>query len=322
VNRFARIRPSYNVISFVIRKLVQGIFMFAAVSAISFALLANAGGDAFTALRDNPQVSDATIERLRETYGLDKPVTTRYFKWLTSFVTGDMGESIHFKVPVGGLVLSKLFYTALLGSAALLIAWTIALILAFLNALYKNRTLSRFIELLILMTASMPRIALSLFALAFFVWSSQSAFAVQSGSGISFAISAFVLAVPLIALFLAQSNSELTAAMNEDFVKLARSKGLSESTVIVRHASRAALNPLLTIFGLLLGGIIGGTVIVETILGWQGLGAMTVTAIRVRDVPLVMGIVVVTTVAVWLGNALAEILQMLNDPRLRDEIAS
>ncbi|MFL6466569.1 MAG: ABC transporter permease [Pyrinomonadaceae bacterium] len=320
MNRFARVRPSFSVISFVIRKLVQGIFMLAAVSAISFALLANAGGDAFTALRDNPQVSDATIERLRETYGLDKPVTIRYFKWVTSFIAGDMGESIHFRVPVGGLVLSKLFYTALLGAASLLIAWSVALLLSYLNALYKNRWLSRFIELVVLLTASMPRIALSLFALAFFVWSSWSTFAVQTGSATSFAISSLVLAVPLIALFLAQSNSELTAAMNEDFVKHARAKGLSESKVILRHASRAALNPLLTIFGLSLGGIIGGTVIVETILGWQGLGALTVTAIRVRDVPLVMGIVVVTTVAVWLGNAFAEVLQMLNDPRLRQEV--
>ena len=103
---------------------------------------------------------------------------------------------------------------------------------------------------------------------------------------------------------------------------MARAKGLSESAIISRHASRFALNPLLTILGLSLGGIIGGSVVVETILGWQGVGALMVTAVRARDVPLVMGIVVATTIAVWLGNSIAEILQLVNDKRLRDAEAN
>jgi peptide/nickel transport system permease protein len=105
-------------------------------------------------------------------------------------------------------------------------------------------------------------------------------------------------------------------------VKLARSKGLSDAAVIGRHASRAVLNPLLTLFGLSLGGVLGGTVIVETILGWKGIGELTVTAVRVRDVPLVMGIVVVSTLAIWVGNLVGELLQMANDSRLRKDALS
>jgi peptide/nickel transport system permease protein len=150
-----------------------------------------------------------------------------------------------------------------------------------------------------------------------FVATSQSSLQVRSGSFASFLISSFVLAVPLIAVFTAQGNSGLRSAMDEDFVKLARSKGLAERTVIAKHASRSVLNPLLTVFGLSLGGVIGGAVIVETILGWQGIGELTVTAVRVRDVPLVMGIVVVSTLAVWIGNLIGELLQMANDSRLR-----
>jgi len=128
---------------------------------------------------------------------------------------------------------------------------------------------------------------------------------------------AFVLAFPVVALFLAQLHSGLKRAMAEPFVQYARAKGLSENTVILRHALRAALNPLLTIFGLSLGGLIGGSVIVETVLGWPGIGALTVVAVRGRDVPLVMGIVVVTSAFVWLGNSIAEVLQLVNDKRLR-----
>jgi peptide/nickel transport system permease protein len=106
--------------------------------------------------------------------------------------------------------------------------------------------------------------------------------------------------------------------MDEDSIRMARAKGLSESVIIRRHASRFALNPLLTVVGLSLGAIIGGSVIVETILGWPGLGELMVTAVRSRDVPLVMGIVVTTCLAVWMGNSVAEIFQLINDKRLRD----
>jgi peptide/nickel transport system permease protein len=106
--------------------------------------------------------------------------------------------------------------------------------------------------------------------------------------------------------------------MREDFIKLARAKGLSEGTVILRHAIRPALNPVLTIAGLSFGAVLGGSVIVESVLGRQGLGTLMVTAVRGRDLPLVMGIVLFTSTAVWLGNALAELLQAINDKRIRD----
>lgn len=306
-------------LKFAIGKLVQGAAMLLAVSAITFVLLSSAGGDAFTALRDNPQVSDATIEQLRATYGLDKPIASRYIAWLGSMAAGNMGESIHLRLPVSQVVISRLLYTALLGTAALLIAWFTAIVLSYFSALKKSRILDRAIELLVLISASIPRIALALFVLAFLVWASTGGFGLQTGSSLSFILSAIVLAFPLIAIFLSQATSELQIAMQEDFVQLARAKGLNERTVIIKHASRAALSPLITLFGLSLGGIISGTVIVETILGWPGIGSLTVAAVRARDVPLVMGIVVVSSVAVWIGNTLTEALQMANDPRLRAE---
>lgn len=292
--------------------------MLAAVSVITFVLLANAGGDVFTTLRDNPQVSEETVNRLREVYGLDQPILKRYFNWLGSFATGDMGESFHFRVGVAELVFSRLTKTVVLGLTALFIAWSISLLLSFVSARFRKRWLERLIEFLILITASTPRIALALFVLALMVWTSGSTLAVRSDSPASFILSAVVLAVPLIAIFLAQTHNELQTAMSEDFVQLARAKGLGETKVIIKHAFRSALNPLLTLFGLSLGGVIGGSVIVETVLGWPGIGALMVTAVRVRDVPLVMGIVVAASVAVWLGNSLGEVLQFVNDKRLRD----
>lgn len=292
--------------------------MLLVVSVIAFVLLASAGGDALSALRENPQVSEETIQRLRQVYGFDRPLGARYASWLSAMIRGEMGESISFRTGVRGLVFSRLVNTIKLGFIALVIAVLFSLTLAFLSARFKRKFIGRGIDLIVLITASTPRIVLALFALALTVWVSGSAVAIQNGSTAAMLLAAVVLAFPVIALFLSQMDSELKQAMNEPFVQYARAKGLSENAVILKHASRATLNPLLTIFGLSLGALIGGSVIVETVLGWPGIGALTVAAVRSRDVPLVMGIVVISSAAVWLGNTIAEVLQMVNDKRLRD----
>ena len=303
-------------IKLLLRKCLQGLMMVLIVSAVTFALLGFAGGDALTQLRDNPQISEVTIERLRSVYGLDQPLPIRYFRWLSSAVTGDLGESTYFRVPVSGLVWARSVSTFLLGTAAFAIALTFAVPLSLIGVRYKSKIIAAFIDLLILLTASTPRIVLSLFALAISVRLTASA--VDASAAVLFWLAALALSAPLVSNFVAQFHGELQRTMQEDFIKLARAKGLSESAVIVRHAVRPALNPLLTIAGLSLGGVLGGSVIVESVLGRQGLGTLMVSAVRARDLPLVMGIVLFTSTAVWLANALGELLQAANDKRIRD----
>ena len=290
-----------------LRKLIQGVMMILIVSAVTFGLLSSAGGDAFTSLRDNPQVSAETVENLRRVYGLDRPVVTRYGEWLWNSVRGEMGESFYFRTPVRGLVFSRFASTFSVSLAAVLIAVAVAAILGILSARFKWKWLSRFIMSLILLTSSTPRIVLALFGLALIAHSDDLS---------AFFVAAIVLAVPVIAIILAQFHEGLAHAMNEDFVQLARAKGLSERVVILRHALRAALNPVLTVLGLSFGGLLGGSVLVETILGRSGIGSLMVTSVRNRDIPLIMGIVLIASAAVWLANTLAEFLQMVNDKRL------
>jgi peptide/nickel transport system permease protein len=301
-------------IKLLLRKSLQGLMMIVIVSAVTFALLGFAGGDALTELRDNPQISDETIERLRSVYGLDQPLPVRYFRWLSGAVTGDLGESTYFRVPVSSLVWTRSVSTFLLGTAAFALALTIALALSLIGVRYKSSMLAAVIDFVILATASTPRIVLALVTLAISVRLTASA----RSSAALFWLAALALSAPLISAFLAQFYGELQRTMREDFIKLAQAKGLSESAVILRHAVRPALNPLLTIAGLSLGGVLGGSVIVESVLGREGLGTLMVSAVRGRDLPLVMGIVLFTSTAVWLGNTFGELLQALNDKRIRD----
>jgi len=296
------------VLHFFIRKVVQGVLLLLITSAAAFFLLSSSGSDAFTSLRENPQVSAATIEKLRASYGLDRPVIERYGAWLASAVRADLGESFYYQVPVTGLVLVRFWSTALLAFAAIGLACVVAVGLSFANVRYRSRTLSIFIDAVILIFASTPRIVISLFSLAVLV----------SGAINSvFLLSTISLAVPLVAILLAQFGQSLNDAMHEDFIRTARAKGLSETTIILRHAMRAAINPALTLFGLSLGALLGGSVIVETVIGRPGIGSLTVTAVRNRDIPLLMGVMIVVSLAVWAGNTLAEILQLVNDKRIR-----
>ncbi|HEY2847088.1 MAG TPA: ABC transporter permease [Pyrinomonadaceae bacterium] len=305
--------PQKRMLRLILRKLLQGLLMLFVVSGLTFALLAAAGGDALTALRDNPQISEATIEQLRTVYGLDKPVTSRYASWIADAVRGDLGESMAFRIPVVAIVWSRFLNTLLMGLIALVMSIAASIFLAVWSTRARNKWLDRLVELLIFLTASTPRMVLALLALllSLRMVSGASSYAFQLIAG------AVVLAVPLISIMLAQLKNGLDEVMSEDFIRTARAKGLSEWAVISKHALRPSLSPFLTIAGLSLGGLLGGSVIVETVLGWQGIGALMVSAVRGRDVPVVMGVVLVASAAVWFGNALAELLQFANDARIR-----
>jgi peptide/nickel transport system permease protein len=310
------------VLKLITYRVLQGVVVLLIVSALTFGLLAAAGGDALSALSSEPHVSPDAVRELRRVYGLDQPLPLRYARWLGEFARGRMGYSFYFRAPVSAIILPRLLRTLLLAAVALFLAWAVALALGVRAALKPRGAWDRASGALVLVAASTPRIVLALVALA--VAARTNLFPIggagEAASPLSFARvlpPAIVLSAPLLALFLAQTRESLRAALAEDFVTVARAKGLSERAVVFRHAMRAALNPLITIFGYSLGSLIGGSVVVETVLGWQGLGALSVSAVRDRDAPLLLGVVMVTATAVLLGNLCADILLRLNDPRLR-----
>lgn len=293
------------------QRLAQSVVSLVIVTALTFALLTAAGGDALTALSDDPLASEATLEQMRQVYGLDQPLIARYWRWLSSAARGDLGESFFYHASVSSLVMPRLLKTIMLGLIALGFAWALSLALGLRAARRPGGWLDRLCEILITLAASTPRlvVALALLALA----SNLS----LSTSG-SVALPAFALSIPLVALFLAQTREAVGEAMSEDFVRTARAKGLSERAIILRHALRPSLAPLITILGYSLGSVMSGSVIVETVLNWPGLGSLSVNAVRSRDVPLLMGVVLVTSMAVFIGNIIADVLLSLNDPRLRE----
>jgi peptide/nickel transport system permease protein len=307
--------------NYIVSRLIQGVLVLLVVSAITFSLLSAAGGDALTLMSSNPATSEKALAEMRQTFGLDKPFYIRYAHWLRNLSRGELGQSFYYQAPVRTVIAPRLLATLELAVVALVLALIISLGLGTAAARWPGGWLDRLSSLIVLGGSSLPRIVTALVALAVVVqtavFSLGDAGAASDRSAARLLITGFVLSVPVIALFLAQVQDGLKTAMRADFITAARARGLSESRLLLRHAMRSALNPLITIAGYSLGGLISGSVIVETVLGWPGLGQISVTAVRSRDVPLLMGVVLVSAAAVLLGNLIADILLMLNDPQMR-----
>lgn len=310
-------------LALIVSRLAQGLVVLFAVTLLTFALLGAAGGDAVSAVYDDPRVSEESLKRLREIHGLDRPFLVRYASWLAGAARGRLGDSISYQSPVSTILAPRLARTLALGGAALMFALAVAFTLGVAAARRRGSWADRLCSALELAASSTPRIVLALVALvAAARWSLFGAGGATGGgagdSTLRFLLAAVVLSAPLVAVFLAQVRDGLGEALREDFVQLARAKGLTERVVLLRHAMRAALNPVITVFGFSLGSALSGSVIVETVLGWPGVGQLSVVAVRSRDVPLLMGVVLTTSLAVVVGNLFADVLLRLNDPRLED----
>jgi peptide/nickel transport system permease protein len=311
-----------SAIKLILDRLLQGVVVLLLVSALTFALLAAAGGDALTALQHNPQVSEETLNRLRHVYELDQPLAVRYLRWLSGVVRGRLGDSIYFRRPVAEVLWPRWWRTLTLALAALLLAWPVALVLGIVAARRAGRWLDRLCNVLVLVGASTPRLLLALvaFAVAVRVAPFNAGLPVETAArSHSIWLPALVLCVPLLALFLAQTRECVAAVLEQEHVQVARAKGLPERSLLLRHVLRPALNPLISVFGYSLGSVLSGSVIVEQVLDWPGLGQLSVIAVLSRDVPLLLGVVLLAAAAVLIGNLVADLLLRWNDPRLRDE---
>lgn len=283
-----------------------------------FVLLALAGADPTAQWRLEGRLSDETAAALRSIYGADKPLLKRYLLWLGSLARGDFGQSISYGAPVATLLWPRFARTLAVAAPAWVLGCAAALAIGMAAARRPDSLWNRLGEALVLAGSSIPRIILALAALALIARLQLLEAATHVGfSGAAAPI--LVLSVPLTALFLAQTLAVIRSSARADHVLAARARGLAESTVFRRYILRPALAPLLVTAGTALAATLSGSVPVERILGWPGLGDMTVTAVRNRDVPLLLGITLIATVAVLAVNLAADLLQRFNDPRVRHD---
>lgn len=325
-------RLTSSIVKLIARRLLVAVPTLLLISALSFTLIGAAPGDALSALAQDPRVSPETLSRLRAEYGLDRPLVVRYGRWLGSALCGDFGASLSERLPVAQLIGVRLGNTLKLAAAATLLALALALPLGTWAAMRRGSWVDRAAGVFTLAGVSMPRIVLAIAALVFAARSGlfpignvRSLNIRDDWSLASLAdglhhlvLPALVMSLPLAATYLRQARAGLIEALRADFIRTARAKGLSERVVVWKHAARVAAGPLITLFGYALAALLSGSVIVETVMSWPGVGQLTVNAVRGRDVPVLMGVVMLAAVMMILGNLVADVLHLIVDPRLRE----
>lgn len=286
------------------------------VATLVFLLLHLAPGDPVEAMLGE-QASAADRAALREALGLDAPLPLQYLRFLRDLAHGDLGASLHTREPVAAAILERLPHTAVLAVAALAIALALALPLGLRGALAVGSVAETLTSVAAVLGMALPSFVLGpLLMIVFAVWLGWLPVAAP-GTAAGLVLPALTLGLALAALLARMVRATVREVLDEDYIRAARARGLSERRVLWRHALANAALPLLTVVGMQLGALLGGAVITEIVFGWPGLGQLTIEAIQRRDYPLVQACVLVVSVSYVLINLATDALYGLCDPRTR-----
>jgi len=303
------------------------------ITLLSFSVMHMApGGPAEAQMEFSAKASAEARERLRKLYGADQPVHKQYLTWLRKFVTLDFGEAFADGRKVKDKILERLPITLTINLLSLGLVLLIALPIGILSATHQYSALDRATTMFVFVGYSMPHFWMALLLIYLFgvQWGVLPISGKESLDTTGFTsfqwlmdraehlvLPVFVSAIGGLAGFSRYMRNNMLEVMRQDYIRTARAKGLSENAVIYKHALRNAVMPVITILGLSLPGIIGGSVIMETVFGIDGMGRLMYQAVFSRDYNVAMGILVPAAVLTMLGNFLADIGYALADPRVR-----
>ncbi len=316
------------------RRLLQAAATFAVAVLLLFILLRVTPGDPLSRLSEDRDASAQEIAQLRARYGLDQPIATQLKAFLTGVVKGDLGVSIeHYPERVTSLLASRLPATLLLGGTVLLLNFTVGIWLGVRQAVRRGSALDRWLTRGALAAYAMPSFWLGLILVTFVSirWHLLPAAQMtdpllpEDAGGLTrlvdllrhLILPALTLSVTSIALPMRHQRNALLAVFRLEFVTAARARGLPERTVLWRHAWRTTLVPILTLLGLWLPILVSGSVFVEAVFNWPGLGSLAYQAIASRDYPVLLGTAMLVSGTVVLAGLLADLGYLLADPRIR-----
>jgi peptide/nickel transport system permease protein len=304
--------------TYIRRRLLQSILVVWGVSVLVFFLLRLAPGDPVSLLLAET-ASPEQMEAVREKWGLNKPIPVQYMVFLGRALQGDLGDSLFFQQPAIEVLLERMPATLQLSAAALLFSLSVAIPIGMMSALKRDSFWDYLGTGLAMLGQAIPPYWLGIMLIL--VFSVGLGWFPTSGRGTIWhlILPAITLGSVLMALVTRLVRSGMLDVLGEDYIRTARAKGLKERRVIVRHALRNILIPLVTVVGLQLGALFGGAVITESIFAWPGVGRLALQAINARDYPMVQASVLFISVVYVFLNLLVDIIYVYLDPRIRYE---
>ncbi len=261
-------------------------------------------------------VSEQTLEAAREEMGLNEPFLLRYAQWLGSALAGDLGTSYKDGLPVTGKLLHALRYTLILSAGSLAVSLIAALPLALITAVKKDGFLDKLVRFLSFIGNSLPNFLISVLLMYFFCVKTRLLPVIAGESFKGLVMPCLALAIPMCSRFIRQFRAEILEQLGRDYVSGARARGVKSSVILFKNVLHNAMIPILTVIALSVGTLLGGSVVVETIFRWPGLGKLAMDAISARDYPVVQGFVIFTSCVYVLINLAADICYHRLDPRI------
>ena len=301
-------------LGYLLKRLWHTVFVVIGISLISFFFIHLSGDPVMLMLPAD--ATHAEIETLREQLGFNDPLYEQYARFAYKAVQGDFGNSLYYKIPAMRLILERLPASLELATAAMLIALVVAIPIGIVSAVRRGSLIDMGSMLGALFGLSMPHFWLGIMLILLF--SVQLGWLPTSGRGglAHLIMPSVALGLSLTAMFARLTRSVMLEVLNLDYIRTARSKGLRERVVISKHAFKNALIPIVTVAGMQFGFLLGGTVIIETVFAWPGVGRLVVQAIFNRDYPLVQSIVLVLALIFVAVNFLVDMLYMYLDPQI------
>lgn len=302
----------------VLKRIVGTLPVLIGVVLLIFIMLRIIPGNAVTTLLGE-HVDQATVDRLTEVMGLDKSLPEQFFGYIFNALQGDLGISYEFKTSVTALISEAFPHTLKLALMASLFAWTVGVVSGVIAAIRQNRLLDRLFMGVSLMGVSMPVFMTALFLQYFLAFRLKAFDLTFDGTLASMILPSIALGWNSAGSIARMTRSSLIEVMQADYIDTARAKGLGKSAVILYHALKNAMLPVVTMMALQFSSMLSGAVITESVFGVPGIGRLATTAIQTRDMPLLQGTVLFTTILVILGNLAADLLYGVLDPRIRKE---
>ncbi|QPC84623.1 ABC transporter permease [Phototrophicus methaneseepsis] len=338
--------------TYLIRRVIQAIPTIIGITLISFILIMLAPGDPLTRFALNPEASPESMERLRRQMGLDKPILEQYLYWMIGndwttidvdgdgvgdiqgtrqgLLRGDMGQSFQHRRPVLELILERIPATLQLTLPPLLIGYGLGIVLGTLAAANKGSLLDQAVRILSVLGTALPNFWLGLILIILFsvklqvlpIGGMRDLTRTDGSVDVMDTLVHMILPVSVLALGIIASvtrymRASVLEVIEQDYVRTARSKGLSGRRIFNVHVMRNALLPIATLFGPGLAALLSGAVIIEQVFSWPGMGRLTITAIFQRDFPLIMGSVLISAILYVIGLIISDVLYALLDPRIR-----
>jgi peptide/nickel transport system permease protein len=301
---------------YIVQRLLQTIPVLLGVAILTFSMIYLTPGDPVVLMLGDRGATAEDIERLRHELGLDRPPTVQFFSWISNAIRGDLGTSIRSRRPVVEEIAEMIPSTIQLTIAAELVAVAGGVTMGILAAVVKQPWLQTLITTISLIGLSMPVFWSGLiFILVFSL--SLGWLPIKSEGLAGLILPAVTLGLPAMAVITRMTRSSVLEELSRDYIRTARSKGLKEFVILVRHALKNAFIPVLTIIGLQFGGLLSGAFITETVFARPGLGRFTVRAIMSRDFPQVQGTVLLIALIYVFVNLLTDLAYAVFDPRIR-----